>query len=507
METTVHWGALATTAVLYVAMFALGAIAARRYSGRSASDLMLAGRALPLWLGAATMSATWIGGGYINGTAEAAYSSGLTWVQAPWGYALSLVLGGMFFAGRMRARGFTTMLDPLQARFGDRVAALASLPALAGEIFWSAAILTALGTTFATVVGLDTAPAILLSAAVAVSYTLLGGLWAVALTDALQLALLVGGLWLVVPGIGGSVGGFAAAWERYAAIMPTTLLPPAGALADAAWGDRVWLWWDSALLLVFGGIAWQVYFQRVLAARDARTARWLSFLAAGVCLVVAVPAVLIGVAATTADWQALGLAPPEPALVLPWVLRYLASPWVGAIGLGAIAAAVMSSVDSSVLSAASLAAWNVWRPLVRPGATDREIVRAIRVGVVTVGSLATLLALKVGSVYALWFLCSDFVYCILLPQLVAALWDPRANRFGALAGLATSFVLRFGAGEPVLGLPRLLPYPMVTEAGVVLFPFRTVSALAGLATIALISRFTAKRCPPVPLPAPSSATG
>ena len=59
----IHWGAVT-------------ALASRRRVS-DASDLMLAGRNLPLWLAAATMAATWVGGGYINGTAENVYASGL----------------------------------------------------------------------------------------------------------------------------------------------------------------------------------------------------------------------------------------------------------------------------------------------------------------------------------------------------------------------------------------------------------------------------------------------
>ena len=92
--------------VFYGAIFYLGAAAARgKGTGDRPDQMMLAGRALPLWMGIFTMSATWVGGGYINGTAEATASSGLVWVQAPWGYALSLVIGGVLFAGPMRRRG------------------------------------------------------------------------------------------------------------------------------------------------------------------------------------------------------------------------------------------------------------------------------------------------------------------------------------------------------------------------------------------------------------------
>lgn len=94
------------------------------------------------------VSATWVGGGYINGTAEAIYTSGLVWCQAPFGYALSLVFGGIFFANPMRKQGYITMLDPLQDLFGERMGGLLFLPALCGEVFWAAGILAALGKRF-----------------------------------------------------------------------------------------------------------------------------------------------------------------------------------------------------------------------------------------------------------------------------------------------------------------------------------------------------------------------
>ena len=56
---------------------------------------MLAGRNIGMFVGIFTMTATWVGGGYINGTAEVTYSSGLIWCQAPVGYALSLMLGNI----------------------------------------------------------------------------------------------------------------------------------------------------------------------------------------------------------------------------------------------------------------------------------------------------------------------------------------------------------------------------------------------------------------------------
>ena len=138
-----------------------------------------------------------------------------------------------------------------------------------------------------------------------------------------------------------------------------------------------------------------------------------------------------------------------------------------------------------------MGAWNVYRPLWKPDVSADQLTRVIRRTIVLVGISATILALRVQSVYALWYLSSDFVYCILFPQLLVALYDRRANRIGSIAGFAVSFIMRFGGGEPVFGLPALLPYPMIDASGVVLFPFKTLSMLCGLLTIIVVSRLTA----------------
>ena len=62
--------------------------------------------------------------------------------------SLIFYLGGIFFARRMRREGYVTMLDPLQDVFGGRMGGLLFLPALCGEVFWSAGILAALGNSY-----------------------------------------------------------------------------------------------------------------------------------------------------------------------------------------------------------------------------------------------------------------------------------------------------------------------------------------------------------------------
>ena len=497
-ERELYWPGYLSMMAFYGLIFFIGLYAAKRRMSNRVQDVILAGRNLPLMVAVFTMSATWVGGGYINGSAEYTMSDGLAWVQAPWGYSISLILGGIFFARKMRRYKFTTVIDPLRQRFGRKMGAVLSLPAVTAEIFWTAAILTALGTTFGTILGLDFSTSIIISAVVAIIYTALGGMWSVAYTDIIQLILLVGGLVLVVPFALAYVDGWDATWSAYSERkgILASFMPPLDGWRHESWGNSYWLWWDSMLLLMLGGIPWQVYFQRVLASKDEKTAMWLSIFAGFVCIIAAIPAVMIGMIGDVVSWEDAGAIPPEnPALVLPYVVQYLTPPLVAILGLGAIAAAVMSSVDSSILSASSMASWNVYRPLIRPEITSEVMIKVIRRIIWIVGISAMLLALQVKSVYELWFLCSDLVYAILFPQLVTALFDKKANMYGSVAGFTVSLILRLGGGEPTLGIPMTIPYPMV-EDGIIMFPFRTLAMISGLATIMVVSRLTQRVCPP-----------
>ena len=474
----VRWPAFLTMVFFYILIFVIAVVVGRQKTG----DHILAHKSLPLWMAVFTMSATWVGGGFINGTAEYTYSDGLMWVQAPWGYAMSLMLGGLFFARPMRRRGYTTMLDPLEEAFGKRLNILFFIPALLGDVFWTAAILVALGTTFGIILGISAPMAMILSALLVILYTSIGGFWSVAATDVVQMLMLMLGLTLVVGTLFYGERSLIGTWTTYQSHIGDTAQPlPSKAVLGSSWA----YWWDTALLLMLGGIPWQVYFQRVLASKTEAVAVRLSILSAMVCLIAAFPSVLIGMVGVTTDWSSLGLAGPESgAQILPYVIQHLTPPFVAALGLGAVAAAVMSSADSSILSAASLTTINILN--VRHSSSDNRQGSLMKKLVWIIGITTLLLALQVTSIYALWVLCSDFVYCLLFPALVTALFDPKANGRGAFVGFVVALVLRLGGGEASLGIDPWLPYPM--EGGEITIPFRTLAMLCNLMMIMGVSR-------------------
>ncbi|XP_067937142.1 high-affinity choline transporter 1-like [Watersipora subatra] len=493
----VNVGALVTVAVCYVVILVLGILAGRKakHSEKNADteEVMLAGRNIGKFVGVFTMTATWVGGGYINGTAEMVYAarrgdgSGLIWVQAPVGFAISLVLGGLFYAKKMRSAGYVTMIDPLSQKFGDRMGALLVLPALCGEIFWSASILSALGSSLAVIIGLETWLAIIVSAAIALCYTVLGGLYSVAYTDIIQLIFMFIGLVLAIP--------FALTHDAVSPITETSMYDMGGwkgYLDGVGWG----LYIDFALLLIFGGIPWQVYFQRVLSSKTVDGARVLSFLGAIGCIVMAIPPVLIGAAGYSADWNQTDYASSltdtgdieDYRLVLPLVLQYLTPPAVAAIGLGAVSAAVMSSADSSMLSSSCLFARNIWKLVFRPNASEREIVWVMRGGQLVFCIIATVMAIYINSIYGLFVLCADFVYVVLFPQLTLVLYVPWTNTYGSLSGYIISLLLRLLGGESYLSFPAVMKWPWYDEEyNTQYFPFRTSCMLIGLLVILMVS--------------------
>ncbi|KAA0716186.1 High-affinity choline transporter 1 [Triplophysa tibetana] len=388
---TIHVEGLLAIIIFYLLILMVGIWAAwkNKRSGTShgssrSESIMVGGRDIGLFVGGFTMTATWVGGGYINGTAESVYlpGSGLAWAQAPFGYALSLVVGGLFFAKPMRSRGYVTMLDPFQQLYGKRMGGLLFIPALLGELFWSAAILSALAT--------------------------------------------------------------------YAQV--------------------------------------------------------LSFLAAFGCLVMAVPSVLIGAIGASTDWNqtSYGPVPPvekdESEMILPIVLQHLCPSFISFFGLGAVSAAVMSSADSSILSASSMFARNIYQLAFRQSASDREIVWVMRITIFVFGGLATAMALLTGSVYGLWYLSSDLVYIIIFPQLLSVLFVKGTNTYGSVAGYLFGLLLRIGGGEPYLRLPPFIYYPgwqsrekvhhLTKEVEHYVeqrFPYKTVSMLASLLSNAAFS--------------------
>ncbi|XP_042695241.1 high affinity choline transporter 1-like isoform X2 [Centrocercus urophasianus] len=452
---------------------------------------IVGGRNIKVCVGLFTATATWVGGAYINGTAEIVYlpSKGLLWVQAPVGFALSLLIGGFFFVNPMRSKNYMTVMDPLQEVYGNMMGSLLFIPPLLGEVFWFAAILASLGATMRVILDIEGSLAIALSACTVILYTLLGGLYSVAYTDVIQLVFITLSLLVCIPF---ALINSATESIYYTATHKHYQDPWIGKIEKQYLGR----WLDDFFYLVLGSIPWQTFFQRVLSAASPSQARFISYLSGLGCFLMAIPPVLIGAVAASTDWNQTSYGLPSPlergesAMILPFVLHYLCPTYISIAGLGAIAAAAMSSADSALLSAGSMFAHNIYRKILRKKAADREVLWAMRTSMLVFGAGAASLAFYSNSVYDLWFLSGELVYALLFPQLCCALFAPSSNTYGSAAGFLVGLLLRLLAGEPALKIPPIICYPVcafLDGSYMQLFPYKTFTMLFTLGTIIAVS--------------------
>ncbi|XP_049430226.1 high-affinity choline transporter 1-like isoform X2 [Epinephelus fuscoguttatus] len=398
--------------------------------------------------------------------------------------------GGLFFAKPMRSKRYVTMLDPFEHRYGSMFTATLLIPALVSDILWVACILAALGGTMSIILGLSSALSIIISAAVSIIYTLLGGLYSVAYTDIIQLSFIFVSLWLCIPFL-----------VLSPAVTDLSHIVHLNQTNGNSWIGELKLadagkWVDEMLLLALGGLAYQALYQRILSAASSAQAQVTCFVAAVTAFVMGIPSVVIGAVAASADWNqtAYGLPPPfergEAGKILPLALHYLTPTWLSVLGIGSVAAAVMSSMDSVLLSSASMFTQNIYKTTFRKQASQWELQWVIRVSVLVVGLAGTGLAFGDDSVFSLWLISGDLLYCVVLPQLICVLHSTSANTYGAISGYILGLLLRGASGEPMLGIPPLILYPGWTEVDGVItqyFPFRTVAMLSSVICIISVS--------------------
>src|ERR1051325_2138505 len=192
-----------STLITFVVIYLVGTLAIGAWAGtriRNTADFAVAGRSLPLVMVITTTFATWFGAETVMGIPAKFVQGGLNAiVEDPFGAGTCLVLVGAFFAARLYRLNLLTIGDFYRQRYGKGVEVFCSAAIILSYLGWVAAQITALGLVFSVLTNgamSETAGMIVGTLAVLV-YVVIGGFLAVAITDFIQMIVLVVGLSII----------------------------------------------------------------------------------------------------------------------------------------------------------------------------------------------------------------------------------------------------------------------------------------------------------------------
>lgn len=422
-----------------IALVAVGIFTAKRAT--TSEEFIVAGRRLKLWLAFSTVAATWIGGGITMGIAGKAYAGKAIGVWGTTiGFGTTLIIVGLFFAGPLHRMRLYTLADFYSQRFGKQwLGAASALIMFAAYVFAVTAQIVAGSKLIHVVFGWDYTFAAAVTGSIIVFYTVLGGLWAVSLTDFLQLIITFTGVVaaLVIALGRAGIGNVAAE------ISGLGLLDPKVFLAID--------FWALMIVLALGDVPAPDLMQRVFASQDEGTAKKSALLAGLSYYVVGVLSMLVGAAALI---LLPGLGDAE--LAYPALIKEVLPAGIAGVVLSGLMAAVMSNADSMLLAPATVLAKNLGKDVLRPGMSDSALLALTRSLILVLGAGAIAAAVAKADIIYWLVLAFDVLFASLFVPLALGIWWRGFTWAGAaagvLAGVAARILLEYALNTGIISV-------------------------------------------------------
>ena len=430
------------TLALYIfGVFAIGIVSAKRISDQK--DMFAAGRQAPWWASGLSGFMTMFSAGTFVVWGGIAYRLGLVAVLINTCYGIAALLAGYLVAGRWNQLGVTTPAEFIRLRFGKAglhiytwTMMLKKMLAVAVSLYSLAILLVALiplseGNPFRDAVtgNLSLFWAIIFFGIIVVLYTMIGGLWAVLMTDVLQFIVLTLVVFMVAVLMIYGIDDL----PVFLGTLPDQFFAPTA-------GDYGWLFLSGWVIINFFivGAEW-AFVQRFLAVKSPIDAKKSAYLFGAMYLLTPIlwllpPLLYRGINTEANPEQAYILAAQS---VLP----------VGVLGLmfAAMFSATASMVSSQLNVFAGVLTNDFYRPWVNPEASGKLLVRVGRFFTAILGIILIVVAVLVPSMGGAEKIIIAINSLLVVPLLAPALWGMFSKRIGII-DMCVVVLVSFGVG-------------------------------------------------------------
>lgn len=436
--------------IYWVISVGIGLWAAMRV--KNTADFAAAGHSLPLPIVTAMVFATWFGSEAVLGIPAEFIKEGLGGVVAdPFGSALCLILVGLFFAKHLYNRRMLTIGDFFREKYGRTVEVLVTLCIVVSYLGWVAAQIKALGLVFHVVSdgAISENLGMIIGASSVLIYTLFGGMWSVAITDFIQMIVIVIGMLYISGEMTALTGGFTVVIEHAAAAGKFSFWPDMNLVSI--------LGFTAALCtMMLGSIPQQDVFQRISSSKNVNIAVQASILGGVLYFIFAFVPMYLAYSATLID---PGLVEryinTDSQMILPKLVLEHAPVFAQILFFGALLSAIKSCASATLLAPSVSFAENIVRGFYKH-LSDQGLLKIMRVTVLFFTLAVTLFAMNselsifkmVESAYKVT-LVAAFV-----PLAFGIYWS-KANSLGGL--LAVVFGLTVWIGAEILAPEATLP--------------------------------------------------
>ena len=407
---------------------AIGLVAAKRV--KNTADFAVAGRKLPLFMIVTTTFATWFGSETVLGIPAKFVEEGLGGVvEDPFGAGFCLILVGMFFAARLYRMNLLTISDYYRVRYGRSIEVICSLFIMLSYLGWVSAQVTALGLVFNVLSdGAISVPlGMALGVASILAYTLFGGMWSVAVTDFIQMIILVIGLLILAAFASNQAGGADQVMALAVSRDMFNFFP------EPTWHEIIFFV-AAAITMMLGSIPQQDVFQRVMSANSEKAATRGPVIGGALYIVFAfIPMFLVTSALVVMPERTTELLQDDPQKVLPTLVMGYMPFFMQVVFFGALLSAIKSTASATLLAPSVTFVENIWRQF-RPRVSDRQELLTMRITVLVFSILVLIYSIRMEgtSIYEMVSGAYQVTLVGAFVPLVFGLYWKRATTQGAI---------------------------------------------------------------------------